>query len=56
MAHEVGHVLLTSRFAPVHHPHALNLMNAFPANNDVVKVLTDAQVRQMRTHVCCSSI
>jgi Putative peptidoglycan binding domain len=23
MAHEVGHVLLTSRFSPVHHPHVL---------------------------------
>lgn len=53
MAHEVGHVLLTSRFSPVHHPHVLNLMNEYPANNDVVKVLTDAQVRQIRAHVCC---
>ena len=53
MAHEVGHVLLTSWFSPVHHPHPRNLMNAYPANNDVVKVLTYAQVRQMRTHVCC---
>lgn len=56
MAHEVGHVLLTSRFAPVHHPHARNLMNAFPANNAVIKVLSDAQVRQMRSHVCCARI
>ena len=56
MAHEVGHVLLTSRFQPVHHPHPLNLMNTYPANNEVVKVLTDAQVRQMRAHVCCLRI
>jgi hypothetical protein len=28
-------------------------MNEYPANNDVVKVLTDAQVRQIRAHVCC---
>lgn len=54
MAHEVGHVLLTSSFAPVHHPHARNLMNSFPANNAVIKVLTVAQVRQMRLHPCCS--
>lgn len=53
MGHEVGHVLLTSAFAPVHAPHARNLMNAFPANNSVIKVLTDAQVKQMRQHPCC---
>jgi hypothetical protein len=53
MAHEVGHVLLTSLFAPVHHPHWLNLMNEYPPNDGVIKVLTDAQVRKMRTHQCC---
>ena len=53
MAHEVGHVLLTSSFPQVHHPHARNLMNAFPANNAVIKVLTVAQVRKMRSHACC---
>ncbi len=53
MGHEVGHVLLTSGFRPVHHPHARNLMNGFPANNAVIKVLTVAQVRQMRLHACC---
>lgn len=56
MAHEVGHVLLTSSFSPVHHPHARNLMNAFPANNAVIKVLTDAQVRQIRLHPCCTAV
>jgi len=53
MGHEVGHVLLGSAFRPVHAPHARNLMNSFPADNAVIKVLTDAQVRQMRRHVCC---
>jgi hypothetical protein len=53
MGHEVGHVLLTKTFTPVHHPHQDNLMNAFPANNEVVKLLTDAQVRKIRTHPCC---
>ncbi|MDH3377662.1 MAG: peptidoglycan-binding protein [Gammaproteobacteria bacterium] len=54
MAHEVGHVLLTSSFrGPVHAPHIRNLMNAFPPDNSVIKVLTDAQVRQMRSHACC---
>jgi hypothetical protein len=56
MAHEVGHVLLTRLFRPVHHPHARNLMNEFPANNAVIKVLTDAQVRQMRMHACCQRV
>ncbi|MFC1660900.1 peptidoglycan-binding protein [Gemmatimonadota bacterium] len=56
MAHEVGHVLLTSAFNPVHSPHARNLMNAAPANNAVIKVLTDAQVRQMRRHPCCVGV
>ena len=56
MAHEVGHVLLTSLFVPVHHPHWRNLMNEYPANNGVIKVLTDAQVTKMRTHSCCSSV
>lgn len=55
MAHEVGHVLLTSSFSPVHHRHGRNLMNAFPPNNNVIKVLTDAQVRQIRAHPCCHS-
>src|SRR5262249_42428767 len=36
MGHEVGHVLLTSTFMPVHHPHEKNLMNAYPANNTVI--------------------
>ncbi|MGH7506697.1 MAG: peptidoglycan-binding domain-containing protein, partial [Longimicrobiales bacterium] len=56
MGHEVGHVLLTSSFSPVHAPHARNLMNAFPADNAVVKVLTDSQVRQMRRHPCCTVV
>lgn len=55
MAHEVGHVLLTSSFRPVHHPHHRNLMNAYPANNAVIKVLTDRQVRKMRRHPCCAA-
>ena len=55
MGHEAGHVLLTSTFSPVHHPHEHNLMNAFPANNEVIKVLTDAQVTRMRAHPCCAT-
>lgn len=56
VAHEVGHVLLTSSYSPVHHQHWRNLMNAFPANNNVVKILTDGQVRQMRRHSCCVAV
>jgi hypothetical protein len=53
MGHEVGHVLLTSAFAPVHHSHSRNLMHEAPANNNVIKVLTHAQVKQIRSHTCC---
>ncbi|GGC24146.1 hypothetical protein GCM10011371_09790 [Novosphingobium marinum] len=54
MGHEVGHVLLTSSFVPVHHAHPRNLMNAFPADNATIKILTLAQVRKMRSHPCCA--
>lgn len=56
VGHEVGHVLLTRNFSPVHHPHRRNLMNAFPANNNATKVLTQRQVSQMRRHACCVAL
>jgi hypothetical protein len=47
MAHEVGHVLLTPSFTPVHHPSSVNLMflNAVTADPPG---LTEAQVRRIR--------
>lgn len=55
-AHEVGHVLLTSTFSPVHITDRRNLM--FPTSNttDMVPVLTDRQVAQIRNSPCCVSI
>jgi hypothetical protein len=51
IAHEAGHVLLTSRFTPVHFQNEeRNLM--YKSTNDawVMPSLTDRQVRKMRTH------
>lgn len=54
-AHEVGHVLLTSAFAPVHSPDAKNLMHAssVPATTPG---LTAAQVTQIKKSPCCVRI
>ncbi len=52
-AHEVGHVLLTAGFRPVHHPSRNNLMFAPTPVDNEIKILTLAQVRQMRRHRCC---
>jgi hypothetical protein len=52
MGHEIGHVLLGSAFAPVHHPSANNIMfedlvTADPPGFD------EAQVRAMRRSPFC---
>ncbi|MEM8813122.1 MAG: peptidoglycan-binding domain-containing protein [Pseudomonadota bacterium] len=52
-AHEVGHVLLTSGFRPVHHGSRKNLMFSPTPVDDEIKMLTLDQVRRMRQHVCC---
>lgn len=54
VAHEVGHVLLTSNYAPVHHPQRRNLMHSHPSGRQV-RILTRSQVQQMRRHACCMS-
>jgi len=54
-AHEVGHVLLTSTFNPVHTSDTRNLMHAF-AQPPTTPVLTMSQVNQIRSSPCCTAI
>jgi hypothetical protein len=55
-AHEVGHVLLTSRFSPVHSPERRNLMMADVLYFSSTPVLTDRQVAQILRSPCCFRI
>ena len=56
-AHEVGHVLLTSSFNPVHvSEHQRNLMYPYSRNTGQIPVLTDRQVAQIRRNICCVSM
>lgn len=55
-AHEVGHVLLTSSFSPVHSPDVNNLMFATSSSSASVPVLTAAQVQKMKQSPCCHAI
>ncbi len=55
-AHEVGHVLLTSTFSPVHSPDNKNLMFAFSSNSTATPTLTPEQVTQMKKSPCCIEI
>ena len=56
VAHEVGHVLLTKNFSPVHHPHRRNIMHASTTPGVQNWLITDRQIRQMRLHSHCQSI
>ena len=55
-AHEVGHVLLTSSFEPVHERHRQNLMYPWAVAVRGVPMLTRDQVQQMRLHRCCEPV
>ena len=55
-AHEVGHVLLTSAFSPVHETDTANLMFAVSSTSSTTPTLTDAQVAQMKASPCCVAI
>lgn len=55
-AHEVGHVLLTSSFSPVHVSDRRNLMFPTSRSERSIPMLTDRQVRQMRSSACCKRI
>ena len=55
-AHEVGHVLLTSSFSPVHSPERRNLMMPDVLYFSATPVLTDRQVAQIKRSPCCAVI
>jgi len=55
-AHEVGHVLLTSKFVPVHSPERRNLMMPDVLYFTATPVLTDRQVAQIKLSPLCSRI
>jgi hypothetical protein len=56
-AHEVGHVLLTSSFRPVHESSTHNLMYRSTAGITwTLPILTPAQVTQIKRSPCCVRI
>jgi hypothetical protein len=55
-AHEVGHVLLTSAFAPVHSGSPRNLMFATSSNGPTPLALTEKQLAKMRSSPLCRTV
>ena len=55
-AHEVGHVLLTSTFSPVHANDQRNLMFPTSSNGGTPLTLTDKQLARIRTSPLCRTI
>lgn len=55
-AHELGHVLLTSAFAPVHVNDRRNLMHPTAPSFATIPVLTDRQITKIRESICCRSV
>jgi len=55
-AHEIGHVLLGSSFAPVHAGDTRNLMFAISSSSSAVPTLNEKQLARMRTNICCQAI
>ncbi len=53
MAHEVGHVLLTSSFSPVHEADSKNLMCSAPICTGNPATLNDSQLAQIRKSPMC---
>lgn len=56
LGHELGHVLLGATYRPVHHPHAINVMNATGRNEPWTWIFTHGQVTQIRKHKCCEKM
>jgi len=53
-AHEVGHVLLTKSYSPVHTGHTSNLMyNTTTVHGSRMPCLNNAQIAQIRRSACC---
>jgi hypothetical protein len=55
-AHEVGHVLLSSSFVPVHIEDRRNLMHPISRSLATTPILTDRQVAQMRKSPLCRAV
>jgi len=55
-AHEVGHVLLTSSFTPVHINDRRNLMHPISRSLASTPILTDRQVAKIRSSPLCKAI
>ena len=55
-AHEVGHVLLTRHFTPVHFTDSGNLMWGQVLHFSGTPLLTDKQVARIRLSPCCATI
>lgn len=55
-AHEVGHVLLTSNFSPVHINDASNLMHPVDIARSATPGLTQAQVTRIKSSPLCTPI
>ena len=56
MAHEVGHVLLTSTFAPTHSSSPRNLMFATSSNGATPLTLTEKQLAKIKASALCRPI
>jgi Putative peptidoglycan binding domain len=54
-AHEIGHVLLTSSFVPVHTVDTRNLMHSDYQPSSLV-AFTEKQLAKIKTHPCCQKI
>jgi hypothetical protein len=52
-AHELGHVLLTSSYLPVHHADSKNLMYPYSTNSSAIPLLNLDQVAQIKKSSCC---
>lgn len=55
-AHELGHVLLTSAFSPVHSASLANLMHPTASSYAMTPILNTSQLNQMRKNACCVAI
>lgn len=55
-AHEIGHVLLSSSYSPVHHTKKENLMYQYSNSSKKVPKLGNKQLKQMKKSVACIKI
>jgi hypothetical protein len=55
-AHELGHVLLTSAFAPHHINDRRNIMHESASTYADIPVFTDRQIEKIRQNACCVAI